>query len=55
MLYLIRQPATRRADTAADTAAVTREWTDPRYAELATAWREADPPPGVAGFLDTLP
>lgn len=56
MLYLIRQPVVHRTPEAAEDAApVTREWTDPRFAELAAAWRQAQPPPGVVGFLDPLP
>lgn len=31
------------------------EWTDPRYADLVTVWRLADPPPGMVGFVDPHP
>jgi hypothetical protein len=56
LLYLIRQPLARRAAAApAGSAPVVHEWVDPRYVDLAAAWKAAQPPPEVAGFLHPLP
>ena len=54
MLWLITQ--TPPLDPPAEARPpVVSEWVDPRYESLAKAWILAQPPPGVAGFVDPHP